>query len=79
MKGLTLAALAAAVLLCGCAAPNGASNGQDSVVDRSEAPLGSYIKRKTPGSGPNNTSTLDKQALENERTMNNGAINVPQR
>jgi len=48
MKGLTLAALAAAVLLCGCAAPNGASNGQDSVVDRSEAPLGSYIKRKTP-------------------------------
>jgi len=79
MKGMTLAALAAAMLLCGCAAPQGASSGQDTVADRSEAPLGSYIKRKAPGSGPGNVSTIDKQALENERTMNNAAINVPQR
>lgn len=79
MKGMTLAALACTILLCGCAATDGASNGQNTVADRSDAPLGSYIKRKSPGSGPGNVSTLDKQALENERTMSNGSINLPQR
>jgi len=76
MKGMTLAALAVATLLCGCA-DTPPANGTTTVADRSDAPLGSYIKRK-PGSGNDNV-TLDKQALENERQMNNGSINLPQR
>jgi hypothetical protein len=77
MKGMTLAALAAATLLCGCA-DTSPVNGQNNTasIDRSDAPLGSYIKRK---GGSNDNVTLDKQALENERQMNNGSINLPQR
>ena len=77
MKGMTLAALAAAALLCGCADTSPA-NGQNTTaaVDRSDAPLGSYIQRK---GGNKDSVTLDKQALENERQMGNGAINLPQR
>lgn len=75
MKGITLAALAGIVLLSGCAAGPANPNGQQTVADRSDAPLGSYIKRK-PGSR-NESVTLDKQAIENERTMNNGAIDRP--
>jgi len=77
MKGLTLAALAGTVLLCACASPTPNPNGQEALADRGEAPLGSYIKRK-PGSRNDNV-TLDKQAIENERAMNNGSINLPQR
>jgi len=76
MKGITLAALAGIVLLSGCAAPAD-PNGQQTVADRSDAPLGSYIKRK-PGSR-NDTVKLDKQTIENERVMNNGAIDLPHR
>lgn len=76
MKGITLAALAGVILLCGCASQT-VPAGTTTVADRSDAPLGSYIKRK-PGT-PNENVTLDKQTLENERTMNNGAINLPQR
>jgi hypothetical protein len=79
MKGITLAALAAmasTALLCGCASSTNPTTGQNTVADRSDAPLGSYIKRK---GGSNDNVTLDKQALENERQMNNGAINLPQR
>lgn len=79
MKGMTLAVLAVTILLHGCAATDAVPNGQNTVADRSEPTLGSYIKRKSPGSGPGNVSTMDKQALENERTMNNAGINVPQR
>ena len=75
MKGIILAALAGAALLCGCTSTP-LPAGQTTVADRSDAPLGSYIKRK---GGTNDNVTLDKQALENERTMNNGSINLPQR
>jgi len=77
MKGITLAAVTGAILLCGCASPDNSTAGQNTVASRGEAPLGSYIKKK-PGSGNDNV-TLDKQALENERQMNNGSINLPQR
>lgn len=77
MKGITFAALAGIALLSGCAADAAKPNGQQTVADRSDAPLGSYIKRK-PGSR-NDTVTLDKQAIENERAMSNGTINLPQR
>jgi hypothetical protein len=74
MKGFTLAALAGVILLSGCASDAGNPNGQHAVADRSDAPLGSYIKRK-PGSRDDSV-TMDKQALENERTMNNGTMNT---
>jgi hypothetical protein len=77
MKGMTLAALAAATLLCACAETSPVNGQNDTVASRADAPLGSYIKRK-PGSGNDNTM-LDKQALENERQMNNGSINLPVR
>jgi len=74
MKGITLAALVGTILLSGCASDAGNPNGQQTMADRSEAPLGSYIKRK-PGS-QGDSVTMDKQALENERTMNNGTMNT---
>jgi lactam utilization protein B len=76
MKRLTLAALAGITLLSGCASDGAKANGQE-VADRSFTPVGTYIPRKsTPA---DNVRTVDKQALENERTMNNGTINLPQR
>jgi len=78
MKGFTLAALAATVLLCGCASDAGNPNGQQALADRSDAQIGSYIKRK-PGAAAGNASTMDKQSLENDRTMGNPTINLPQR
>jgi type IV pilus biogenesis protein CpaD/CtpE len=76
MKGMTLAAVAGAILLCGCASTDNPTTGQNTVASRGEAPLGSYIKKK---SGTNDNTMLDKQALENERQMNNGSINLPTR
>ena len=78
MKGFTLAVLAGTILLCGCASDAVGPNGQQTVADRSDAQIGSYIKRK-PGATAGNASTVDKQALENDRTMGNPAINLPQR
>jgi hypothetical protein len=76
LKVQTIAALSGLILLSGCASDSTHSNGQ-SVADRGDVPLGSYIKRK-PG-GRDDRVTADKQALENDRTMNNGSINMPQR
>ena len=76
MKGISIAALTGIILLSGCASDTGPSNGQ-AMADRSDVPLGSYIKRK-PG-GRDDRVMADKQALENDRTMNNGSINLPQR
>ena len=78
MKGMTLAALAGAILLCGCASTdNNPTTGQNTVASREDAPLGSFIKKK-PGSGSDSV-TLDKQALENQRMMNSSPVSLPQR
>lgn len=80
MKDWILALAAAAILLGGCAAGTGTGTmgGQDALADRNDPPTGTFIKRK-PGSRPDNVTTADKQALENDRIMNNGSISLPQR
>jgi uncharacterized protein YceK len=77
MKRFILAALAGAILLSGCASDSNKANGQE-VAERTYTPVGTYIPQKN-NSGAGNVTTVDKQALENERTMNNGSINLPQR
>jgi lactam utilization protein B len=77
MTRFTLAALAGTILLSGCAGDGSKTNGQD-VAERSYTPVGTYIPRKSSDTAGKAT-TVDTQALENERTMNNGAINLPQR
>ena len=76
MKRYTVAAIAGAILMSGCAAdgtqgPNGATRS----IDRSDPPLGSLIKRKPGSAGPENASQADLQALENARSMGAGGIN----
>jgi hypothetical protein len=68
-----LAALAASTLLTGCA-----SDGQNGTAyaDSSYTPVGTYIPRKK-GSAADNVTQVDKQALENDRTMGGGTINAP--
>lgn len=78
MKDWILAPLAAALLLGGCAAGAGGTGGQDTLADRNDPPTGTFIKRKG-GTRPDNVTTADKQALENDRIMGNGSINLPQR
>jgi lactam utilization protein B len=77
MKLFILAALAGTILLSGCASDGSKTKGED-VAERSYTPVGTYIPRKSSDAAGKAT-TVDKQALENERTMNNGAINLPQR
>lgn len=65
MKCLTLAILAGAVMLCGCASTN---TSPDQEASNSYTPLGSIIPRKSP-SRADNITVVDKQALENDRIM----------
>lgn len=77
MKGFiaaALAALATSALLAGCAA-GGAQNGMAD-ADAGYIPLGTNIPRKQP-SRADNVTHIDKQALENDRTMGNGTLNPP--
>lgn len=69
MRCFTLAILAGAVMLSGCASTN-------TIPDREESytPLGSMIPRKGP-SRADNTTIADKQALENDRTMGGTNLN----
>ncbi|QJE01156.1 hypothetical protein HH212_14865 [Massilia forsythiae] len=73
MKSITLAALAGATLLCGCAANNPAQDGQQAMADRGTTSVASYIPRK--GGRPDNVTVADKQQLENQRVMENGVNN----
>ena len=76
MKALTsavLAALAASTLLAACASDN--TNGT-AYADSSYTPVGTYIPRKKSNPA-DNVSQVDKQALENDRTMGGGTINPP--
>jgi uncharacterized protein YceK len=73
MKRFTLAVLAVTVLLSGCASDSSKANGHE-VAERGYTPTGSNIPRKN-SDGAGNVATADKQALENERMMNNGTMN----
>jgi PBP1b-binding outer membrane lipoprotein LpoB len=64
MKCFILAILAGAVMLCGCTSVN-TSPDQEA---NNYTPLGTMIPRKSPNRADNIT-TVDKQALENDRTM----------
>jgi hypothetical protein len=75
MKCLTLAALVGAALLSGCASDATKPSGHE-VAQRSDGTsLGTYIPRKNPS--PENVKTIDRQAMENDRIMNNGVNNGP--
>lgn len=75
MKCFILAALVGAALLSGCASDGTKPSGQE-VADRGGATaLGSYIPRKNASN--DNVKALDRQAFENDRTMNNGINNGP--
>jgi hypothetical protein len=72
MKSFTLLAASALVLLGGCASENPAGQ-QTAAADNSYTPVGTYIPRKAP-SRADNVSVVDKQALENDRTVGNGTL-----
>lgn len=75
MKCFSLAILASAAVLCGCASTNDSSNLQTPKAE-SYTPLGTIIARKNPSRMDNNT-IIDQRALENDRTMGNGTSNGP--
>ncbi|MDB5934752.1 MAG: hypothetical protein JWQ01_2096 [Massilia sp.] len=68
MKCFILVTLASAVILCGCASTNNSANGNAANSEERYIPLGTLIARKGP-SRADNTTTIDKQALENDRIM----------
>ncbi len=72
MNVCTLLAASAIVLLAGCAADNPGGR-QTASADNSYTPVGTYIPRKAP-SRADNVSVVDKQALENDRTMGNATL-----
>ncbi|MFL6710373.1 MAG: hypothetical protein ACJ8HI_19390 [Massilia sp.] len=72
MKWFMLAALAAAASLSGCASNK--SNGDVVRSEETYIPLGTLIARKSP-SRSDGVSIVDKQTLENDRTMGNGILN----
>ena len=75
MKCFSLAILASAVMLCGCASTYDSSNLQTAKAE-SYTPLGTIIPRKNPSRMDNNT-IIDQRALENDRTMGSGTNNGP--
>lgn len=70
MKCFTLAALAGAVMLCGCAStdPN-----VKIAAEESYTPIGTMIARKGPAR-TEDTSGVDKQKLENDRIMGSATL-----
>jgi hypothetical protein len=76
MKGITLAALAGAILLSACASPStdNAAGNQQASADRGERALGSLFPQKNKNR-PSNSSEADKQDMENARIMNAGTNN----
>lgn len=71
MKIFSLLILGSAVLLGGCASPDGMKSASED-NGSSYVGLGSNIPRKN--SKPAESQTADLQQLENARTMNNGTI-----
>lgn len=67
MKCLISMTIAAAFVLCGCASTNN-PNGKVAATEEAYIPLGTLIARKNP-SRADNTTTVDKQSLENDRMM----------
>ncbi|MDN4052855.1 hypothetical protein QPK32_07180 [Massilia sp. YIM B02763] len=75
MKGITVAAIAGALLLSACASPSTDNAGnQQASADRGERALGSLFPQKNKNR-PANSSEADKQDMENARTMNAGTNN----
>ena len=74
MQRFTLAALAACVLLGGCA--TGDASKKSEYADASYTPVGTYIPKKAP-SRLDNVVIVDKQSLENTRDNGSVTINIP--
>jgi hypothetical protein len=72
MKLLILAGLTALFALSGCSSM--AHDGNTAKSEESYVPLGTLIARKSP-SRSDGVTIIDKQALENDRTMGNGTLN----
>jgi hypothetical protein len=75
MKRFMMVAITSILVLSGCAASDTGAQGQGtSTLDREDPPLGSLIKRKQGGTGPQSASQADLQQLDNARMTGNGAI-----
>lgn len=68
MKFFNLAAMAGAVMLIGCASTNQNSDSRTTKAEENYVPIGTLIGRKSPNAA-DGTTVVDKQALENDRTM----------
>ena len=66
MKCFTLVALASATMLIGCATTH--SDGTSAKAEDNYVPIGTLIARKSPNAA-DDVTVVDKQALENDRTM----------
>jgi len=72
MKWFTLAMLAVAATLAGCASTT--PNGEVVKSEEVYVPLGTLIAKKGPNRA-DGVNVLDKQDLENQRQMSNGTNN----
>jgi lactam utilization protein B len=77
MKCTILAALAATTLLAGCA--TNAQQQGEAYADAGYTPVGTNIPRKKAPSLGDGVTQIDKQALENDRTMGSATVNLPSR
>lgn len=77
MQRLTLAALAACTLMCGCAA-NGTQDGtRQAGPEDTYVPTGSLIARRSVDRA-SAVKSASKEEMENARLMGGGALNLPQ-
>lgn len=73
MKFMTMAILASAVALGGCASTGNGRTTSTASNEQTYTPLGSLIAKKGPRRGE--TGNVDLQSLDNNRTMNNSVNN----
>lgn len=76
MKLFTLALLAGAMTLAGCASTNDSTRLAGGPAEETYVPLGSLIAKKT--STRNDNQSVNMQSFENARTMENGVNNSGQ-
>lgn len=77
MQGLPLAALAACVLLAGCASTGEQDAERSARMEDTYVPTGSSIARRTVDRA-SAVKSASKEELENARIMGGGSLNQPQ-
>jgi TRAP-type uncharacterized transport system substrate-binding protein len=76
MKLFTLAILAGAMTLAGCASTNDSTRRAGGPAEETYVPLGTLIAKKT--SARNDNQAVNMQSFENARTMESGTNNSGQ-